>query len=268
MKLNNNNMDCSFVQLQNDNFLQRQRIAGKVVADTLSLLENLVKDKTKLTLLELDIIAKEYIEKNDCVCTFAGYKGFPGNICVSLNRELVHGIGDKRTLNEGDVISFDLGATFDNAIADSALTCIYGQGKPEHIKGIEITNLCLDSAIASISVGKRIGVIGNAIYKTARSNGFDVILSYGGHGISMTTEDIGIPHAQPFISNKSSPEEGCHIQQCMTIAIEPLLVPLGSSIKTKTAADNWTVLTDEIGFHSEHTLYIHKDNVEIITKRN
>jgi len=263
MRSNQSVQNSSFIHLQNDKFLQRQRIAGKIAANTLTLLENLVKEKTKLTLIELDKLAEEFIRKNDCVPTFLNYHNFPNSVCISVNNQLVHGVPTNYSLQEGDVVTFDLGATFEGAIADTALTCIYGEVKnPMHLKGIEITNLCLEKAIAAVSVGKRIGVIGHTIHKTAKENGFDVIETYGGHGIQHNT-----PHAQPFISNKAQVEEGINIQPNMTIAIEPLLFPLGHSNKTKIDKDGWTVFMNDICFHSEHTVYIHPDRVEIITER-
>src|SRR5688572_2444687 len=121
----------SLVRLKSDHWLNRQRVAGKVVADTLTLLEQLVKNKTTQSLLELNKIAEEYITNNNCTCTFKGFKGFPAGVCISINKQLVHGIPTDYKLQDGDVVSFDLGATFEGAIADSALTCIYGTPKSD-----------------------------------------------------------------------------------------------------------------------------------------
>jgi methionyl aminopeptidase len=269
MRTNNYQLLNTFVHLQDQQFLADQRIAGRVVSKTLKLLGGLVKEKTNLSLLELDAVAEDFIRKNGCEPTFLNYKGFPNSVCISVNRQLVHGIPTNYKLVDGDVVSFDLGATYRGAIADAAITTVYGNNaKPEHVKGIEVAEQCLSAAIAAVAIGKRIGVIGNAIFKTARSNGFDVIQSYGGHGISRLNEQdiIGIPHAAPFISNKASPEDGIRIQEHMTIAIEPLLVPLGTSTETHIGEDKWTVYTKDVSFHVEKTIYVHSDRVEIITE--
>ena len=256
-----------FFTLKNQEFLEKQRIAGKTVAQCLIHLENRVKEKTLLTMKELSLEAEQIILDAKCTPTFKGYKGFPEAVCISINKELVHGIPKDYVLQEGDIVSFDLGATFEGAIADSAITCIYGEAKNKrHIELIKVTKESLLKGINSIQVGKCIGVIGNAIYKHAKNNGFEVVTQYGGHGISIDENGNGIPHAQPFISNKSLPDEGERIYEGMTIAIEPMLTI--SSPNTKVMLDNWTVETLDIGAHEEHTIFIHKDHVEIITYRN
>lgn len=263
-----NNLIGSFIQLHDEKFLQNQRIAGKVVAKALNLLENLVKEKTKLSLIEMDKIVEAFIVKNECTPTFKNYKSFPNSCCFSVNKQLVHGIATDYILQEGDLISFDLGATYNGAIADAAITCIYGNAiDTSHIKLIETTKLALNNAIGNIKIGDRIGSIGNNIYNTARKNGFKVIENYGGHGIGISINGDGIAHASPFISNKDEINNGIRITPGLSIAIEPLLV-IGHSNKTHVLQDNWTVICADYCAHFEHTVFIHKDHVEIITDRN
>lgn len=255
---------ASFIKLKNNDFLERLRIAGKCVSDIMSMLEQLVKDKTNMSMIEIDKFVEAEIEKRGCSATFKNYKGFPNSVCISVNKALVHGVCTDYKLQEGDVVSFDFGATYKSAIADSAMTVIYGTPKSkEHVRMIETTEKCLSNAINAISVGKRLGVIGDAIYKTARNAGFNVITQYGGHSI-----DENQPHAQPFISNRSSINDGIRMQMGLVAAIEPLLVPYSCSTDTKISSDGWTVYTEGgVGSHSEHTIYLHTDRVEIITKR-
>ena len=260
----------SFITLHDQEWLEEQRVVGKICANTLSLLENLVKEKTTKSLIELNQIAEDYIESQGATCTFKNYGGsptkrpFPAGVCISVNKQLVHGVPTDYVLKDGDVVSFDLGATSKNGvIADTALTCIYGQPKSEqHVKLVKATEEALNKAIAAIQVGKRIGVIGEAIYKHGRQNGFGVISSYGGHGIQAHK-----PHAEPFISNKSDANEGVHIAPGMVLAIEPLFV-IGSSTRTQTLEDGWTIVTDDVSSHYEHSVYVHEDHVEILTARN
>lgn len=250
-----------FIILQDDAWLKRQRIAGRVVAGALQLLENAVKDKTTLTMLELNNIAEEYIEKNGCSCTFKGYHNFPSGVCISVNKQLVHAIPSEYKLQNGDKVSFDLGATFEGAIADSAITCVFGESK-ERSKLVEDTQQALYAGIKSISIGKKIGVIGNAIYKLLKDS-YDVIVDYGGHGL-----EYDKPHAQPFILNRSTSSVGIRIQQGLTIAIEPMAAPKSNNFFTKVANDKWAVMTNDIGAHWEHSIYVHSNRIEIITHRD
>lgn len=252
----------SLITLKDDVWLSKQRVAGKVVAGALNLLQALVIDKTTKSLLELNSLAEEYITSKGCECTFKGYKGFPAGVCISVNEVLVHGIPTDYKLQEGDLVSFDLGATYEGTIADSAITCIYGTPKSElHIKLIEATKTSLLRGIASISVGKRLGSIGHAIYKSGKGAGFNVITNYGGHGL-----DYHIPHATPFVANKSNPEDGIVIQPGLALAIEPMLV-LGST-ESYIAKNGWDVITSSLGAHFEHSVYVHQDRVEILTARS
>jgi methionyl aminopeptidase len=165
-------------------------------------------------------------------------------------------------LQDGDVVSFDLGATYEGAIGDTAITCIYGEPKSEeHIRLVKATEEALTSAISKIKVGDRLGIIGNAISKCANKYGLSVITSYGGHGICASEDGKGIPHAQPFISNKDHAGNGIRLQSGMVLAIEPLFV-IGRSTNTRTLNDNWTVICDNICSHHEHSMYIHDDHVE------
>ena len=266
MKITNNPngnsfSDNGFVKLKNKDWLDKQRVAGKITAGALSLLEKEVKNKTSLSLIQLNQLAEEYILDNHCIPTFKNYKGFPAGVCISVNYQLVHGIPSNYKLEEGDVVKFDLGATYKGAIADSAITCIYGTPKnKKHVDLINATKKALYAGIESISVGKRLGVIGNAIYKSVKRNGFNVITKYGGHGL-----DEGKPHAQPFVHNKSNPDDGIRIKEGLTIAIEPMLVFYNTD--TRTLSDGWTVVTSDIGTHAEHTIFVHENYVEIITRR-
>lgn len=252
-----------FVILQDSKWLDRQRIAGRVVAGALQLLENATKEKTTKSLIELNSMAEEYIENNGCSCTFKNYKSFPAGVCISVNKQLVHGVPTSYILQEGDVVSFDLGCTYESAIADSALTTIYGNPLSNaHIELIKDTKQALYAGINSIKIGKRLGCIGNAISKYAKNKAYGNITQYGGHSLNWDT-----PHAQPFVPNKANENEGIRLQENLTLAIEPMLT--SGSTKTRVDKDGWTVLCEaEISAHFEHTIFIHKDSIEIITDRS
>ena len=251
--------EISFVKLKDDNWLANQRIAATIASQTIELLSDLVLNKTELSLLELNNKAEEFIIKNNGVPTFKGYKGFPAGVCISVNEQLVHGIPSSYSLKQGDIVSFDLGVTYNQAIADTAVTWIYGESvNNNHIKLIDSCRDSLYAGIKSIAVGKRLGVIGNAVFKTAKNFNMNVITDYGGHGL-----DNDKPHAPPFVANRSSPDDGIRIQKGLTVAIEPMLT-LGDS-STKILDDGWTVVTASIGAHFEHSVFVHENCVEILT---
>jgi methionyl aminopeptidase len=163
-------------------------------------------------------------------------------------------------LLEGDLVSLDLGATFEGAIADAAFTCIYGEPKSkEHVRLIRTCHDALYVAIKAIKVGKRLGVIGNAIHKYCKDSGYNLITKYGGHGL-----DYNIPHAEPFVANKSKTTDGIRIRPGLSIAIEPMLV-IGQA-KTKVESDGWTVVTPGIGAHFEHSVTVTETGNHIITE--
>jgi methionyl aminopeptidase len=250
--------------LKDEEWADKQRMAGKVCATALSYLENEIKNRTTKTFAQLDKEAEEIIRSFNCSPCFKNYHGFPNSVCISVNKELVHGIPKDIYPKDGDKISFDLGANFDGAIADTALTVIYGEPKDKrHIELLKATKKALNNAIKQVSIGQRIGAIGEEIYKTGRQYDFAVVEKYGGHSIGF----LDTPHAPPFISNRSNKEEGIHFVSGMSLAIEPLFV-LGNSNETKISNDGWTVLANDICAHEEHTLYIHQNGeIEVMTRR-
>jgi methionyl aminopeptidase len=272
MKTSDKNvLSNSFVKLKDDSWLERQRASGKITAGALLMLEELIKNKTELSLLEMDALVASYIADNKAIATFKNYKGFPGHVCISVNDALVHGIPNDYHLQDGDVITFDLGATFEGIITDSALTCIYGDPKKnEHVRLVDACEKSLYEGIKAIKIGARIGSIGYAINRCAKNMGFNVIDTYGGHGIAHGIDNLtDIPHAPPFVSNKSKQNEGIRIQPGLTIAIEPLLVSAISSTSTYTASDGWTVLMrhKDICAHYEHSVRMHDTFLEVLTYR-
>ena len=250
-----------FVSFKDDKWLANQRIAGRIASDALLLLQHAVEEKSTRSLLDLNQIAEDFIANAGGSCTFKGYKGFPAGVCISVNKQLVHGIPTNYQLQEGDIVSFDLGVTINGAIADTAITCFYGQPKSDqHVRLVKATEEALMQGIKAIQVGKRLGCIGEAIYKVVRSSGFSVVTNYGGHGLDWDT-----PHASPFVENKSDASKGMRIQPGLAIAIEPMLV-IGPATTT-TGSDGWTISTPDIGAHHEHSVFVHEDHVEIITDR-
>ena len=247
-----------FISLKDENWISRQRIAGKCVGKVLRTLNKLVK-AGGVNLKDLENEAQKIITEHDCTPTFHGYKGFPGILCLSVNQQLVHGIPVDYNLQDGDVVKFDVGATYQGAIADAAYTAIVGKPKTEtHVRLIDETKKALMSGIQAAKVGNRLGQIGYAIHKSVSKTEFGLIVDYGGHGL-----DENVPHTEPFVSNKSQPNQGVRLQAGMTLALEPMLTIGGT--QTQVGKDGWTVTTPGIGSHMEHTIFIHPDRVEIMT---
>lgn len=265
----NNFSTNTFVKLKNEAWFQKQKQAGACVATILKLCKELVDQHLPNTTLEsfqfiLDTVMIGY----ECTPTFHNYKGFPRKLCISINEELVHGVYDPfRILKDGDVIKFDLGATFEEAIADAAITCIYGEPRAqEHVRLIKATQDALYAGINAIAVGRHLGVIGNAIYKSVKDTGFGLINNYGGHGIDGIVDGKNVPHAPPFVANKSEPNEGIRIQPGLAIAIEPMCI-IGRDVTTTVSKlDNWTVSTPGISSHFEHSIFIKEDKIHIMTE--
>lgn len=258
MRVTNNNQNTTndYCVIQNLEWFENQKISGKIVAKSLQMCEDLAKS---FSCLEISKKIEEFILDNNCVPTFKNYEGFPEALCVSINNELVHGIPKNIHLKEGDVVSFDVGATYNGAIADAAITIIVGENKKaKHL--VETTKLALMESIKQISTNSRLGIIGETIYKVGSRNNLQVVNKYGGHFL-----DINKPHASPFISNKDNKQNGIRFQNGMSFAIEPLFC-LGFSNETKTLEDKWTVVTNDLSAHFEHTIFIKDDKPIIMTE--
>lgn len=236
-------------------WMKRQKHAGSVVAKSHKEIYQMIKGMSKgLTLKQIGEAVDEIIRKNECIPTFLGYNGFPSVICASLNKELVHGFTRDIELQPGDVVKIDIGATYEGAIGDCAVTYIYG--KPKSLKVMEMLLACqqsLHDAIAVVKPGNRLGEIGKAIWKRSKESGFGVITDFGGHGINYDKL-----HAQPFVSNKGTSDTGVVMEPGLSIAIEPMFV-LGNNTNTKLLKDKWTVVTKDVGCHFEHSVTIDED---------
>ena len=255
MTQKNSDSQSTLVTLKDEDWLHKQKLAGYALVHAMKECVHTIEDKhPNLTLKDLEAIAAHQLELHDCTPTFMGYRGFPGKICVSVNEALVHGIPTDYKLQDGDIVTVDLGSTFEGVIADSAYTCVYGDPKDEHIP--EMLDVCkgaLKAAIASIKVGESLGIIGHTIHNHVRNSGFGLITTYGGHGINLNEL-----HAAPFVCNREQKNKGIRIQPGLSIAIEPMLV-LGKNVNTRILPDKWTIVTKDIGCHFEHSVTLDKN---------
>lgn len=233
------------------------REAGRIVALTHQELKKHIAPG--ITTIELDAIAENFIRQHDAIPSFKGYNGFRGSVCASVNEELVHGIPGERKLNEGDIISLDIGAKFGGYHGDSAWT--YGVGKIslKNQELLDVTEQSLYKGLAEAKPGERLSNISHAIQQYAESRNFSIVREYVGHGVGKDLhEDPQVPHYGP-------PNKGPRLRPGMVLAVEPM-VNAGMRY-VKTLPDNWTVVTvdGKMCAHFEHTIAITETGYEILT---
>ena len=216
--------------------------------------------KPGVTTAHLDEIAREVIVNEGAVPAFKGLYGFPGNICLSVNSEVVHGIPGKHKLKEGDIISADVGALVEGYNGDAARTFPVGKVADEIALLLEVTEQSLYEGIKQAVPGNRLGAISNAVQLHAEAAGFGVVRDYVGHGIGRNM------HEDPQIPNFGPPDKGPVLKAGMVLAIEPM-INLGT-YKVKTLGDNWTVVTldGKPSAHFEHTVAITENGPDILTR--
>ena len=234
------------------------REAGRIVALTHQELAKYIRPG--ITTKDLDDIAEKFIRSMGALPSFKGYGGFSGSICTSVNEELVHGIPGNRVLNDGDIISIDIGADYQGYHGDSAWTYPVGTITEEAKKLMEVTELSLFKGLEKAAPGSRLSDISHAIQQYVEDAGFSIVREYVGHGIGQQL------HEDPQIPNYGPPGRGPRLKAGMVLAIEPM-VNAGQRY-VRTLADNWTVVTVDKSLcaHYEHTIAITDDGFEILTK--
>jgi methionyl aminopeptidase len=234
------------------------RRSGVILAETLSRLEEAVRPG--VTTAELDALAAESITGAGAEASFFGYRGFPASICASPNEVIVHGIPNERRLEEGDIVSLDVGVFYQGWHSDSAWTFPVGAVEPYAHELLKVTEAALDAAIDECRPGRHLGDVGHAVEQTAAASGFSVVREYAGHGIGRRLhEDLWVPNFGP-------PGRRELLTAGATLAVEPM-INLGGP-ETKTLSDGWTVVTADgsLSAHFEHTIAITPDGCEILTR--
>jgi len=246
------------IVIKNRKAIESLREANRITAETLALVESLIKPG--VTTKMLDEAAEEFIRKNGATPGFKGYGGFPGTICASVNEAVVHGIpNDKYVLKEGDIISIDTGAVVNGYNGDAARTFGVGKISEEAQRLIDVTKQSFFEGIAYAKVGYRLSDISHAVQKYVENNGFSVVRDYVGHGIG---KDM---HEDPQIPNFGEPGYGPRLKQGMTLAIEPM-VNQGTYF-VRVLSDNWTVVTTDgkLSAHYENSILITDDEPEVLS---
>ena len=234
------------------------RQAGRIVATVLKILTDEVRPGMKTK--ELDNIAEKELERLGARSSFKGYRGFPANLCVSVNDEIVHGIPGKRILQEGNIVSLDFGAIFMDFQGDAAVTVGVGEIGTPAKQLMQAARGSLEAGIAEARSGATLGDISAAIQNYAESREFSIVREYTGHGIGREM------HEEPQIPNFGSPGTGPVLKKGMTLAIEPMLN--AKDWHTRLGDDRWTVLTADgsLSAHFEHTIVITDNEPEVLTK--
>jgi methionyl aminopeptidase len=231
--------------------------AGRVVAETLALLGDSLRPG--MTTRDLDELAEEHIRAQGGVPTFKGYRGFPASICTSPNSMVVHGIPGAYRIEEGDLLSVDVGVTLEGLVADSAYTFAVGDVPESSQRLLEVGQAALEAGIEQARAGKRIGDISAAVQRTTEEAGFSVVRELVGHGVGRSM------HEEPQIPNFGEPGRGPLLQPGMTLAIEPMITAGQASVYT--AEDRWSIYTrdDSLACHFEHTVAVTEDGPRILT---
>lgn len=243
--------------LKNDNEIDLMRKAGKLLAETLLLVES--KVKPGITTAELDKIAEEFITKHGGKPSFKGLYGFPASMCISVNEAVIHGIPGKYTLKEGDIVSVDCGVLLDGFHSDAARTFPVGNVSDEALKLIEVTKECFFRGIKKAEIGNNLTDISHEIQKYVEENGFSVVRDFVGHGIGRKV------HEDPEVPNFGRPGRGPKLVKGMVLAIEPMVNIGGYHVKT--LRDDWTVVTSDgsLAAHYENTVAILPNGPEVLT---
>ncbi len=234
------------------------RRAGRIVGEVL---ERLAKEvRAGITTGELDALAREMILQLGGRPAFKGYRGFPANICTSVNEEVVHGIPSGRRLQPGDIVGLDVGVLLEGYYADGARTVPAGEISPGIRRLLEVTEQALARGIEAAVAGGRLSDVSHAVQTEAESNGFSVVREFVGHGIGTQL------HEPPQIPNYGAPGFGPRLKPGMVLAIEPM-VNMGRPA-VRVLSDGWTAVTQDGSWsaHFEHTVAVTDGGPEILTR--
>lgn len=234
------------------------RRAGKVVFETLEMVAR--KIRPGITTGELNRMIDEFIRAQGAIPAFKDYHGFPASACISVEDEVVHGIPGDRVLENGQIVSVDVGSIIDGYYGDSARTYAVGEISEEKEALLENTRLSLKAGIDKARKGNKLGEISAAVQATAEAGGYGVVRQLVGHGIGREM------HEEPQVPNFGSPEDGPLLESGMVLAIEPM-INMGV-YDVKTMPDGWTVVTSDgmPSAHFEHTVAITDDGPDILSK--
>lgn len=239
--------------------IEKIAAAGAVVAGTIAHVGGLLMPGVATD--ELDAAAGAFIREHGGIPTSEGYKGYPKAICISTNDVVVHGIPGPYEIQDGDLVTIDVGVTLDGYIADSAYTFGVGEIQPESRRLLDTAEDALAAGIAEAFMGRRVGDVSHAVQTVVEDAGFSVVRSLVGHGVGR------FYHEDPHIPNFGEPGRGPRLSEGMTIAIEPMITAGESEVIVWD--DGWTIQTadESLSAHFEHTVAITAEGPRILTPR-
>jgi methionyl aminopeptidase len=247
----------SIIILKSERDLEAMRPACAVAAAVLSDVAAFVQPGQ--TTREIDEFAAGRIKHYGAKSAFLGYRKYPCYICVSVNEQVVHGLAGSRKLQFGDIVSLDVGVSYNGFIGDTARTVAVGGCNLAAQKLMDVTEKALAEGIAQALPGNHVVDISRAIQKYVESNGFGVVREFVGHGVGRSMHEE--PQVPNYVEGKSSPK----LRPGMTIAIEPMVT--AGSPGVRILNDGWTVVTQDgsLSAHFEHTVLITESEPEIMT---
>ncbi|MET9853528.1 type I methionyl aminopeptidase [Streptomyces sp. NPDC006450] len=252
------------MELKTDRSIDQMRAAGRVVAHALAAARD--RAAVGVSLLELDLVAREVLREAGASSPFLGYRPrfapvpFPAVICASVNDAIVHGIPNDYRLRDGDLVSIDCGAKLAGWVGDAAVSFTVGRARPADLRLIATSEAALAAGIAAARPGNRVGDIAHAIGRVCRAAGYGIPDGFGGHGIGRSM------HEEPGVPNEGPAGQGTKLRAGMVIAIEPMLIA-GGTDDYACDADGWTLRTVDgsRAAHSEHTVAITAAGPRILT---
>ena len=249
------------VSIKTPDDIAKMRIAGRLAAEVLEMIEEHVK--VGVTTDELNTICHDHIVNvQKAIPAPLNYNGFPKSICTSINHVVCHGIPNDKPLKDGDIINIDITVIKDGYFGDTSKMFLVGNTPEWANRLCQVTQECLYKGIEIVRPGTRLGDIGAVIQQHAESNGYSVVREYCGHGIGT------VFHEEPQILHYGKAGTGLELKEGMTFTIEPM-INLGKK-ETRLLGDGWTAITKDLKFTAqwEHTLVVTADGYEIFTLRN
>jgi methionyl aminopeptidase len=248
------------VTLKSAREIETIRRSGKITAAVLTQLMQAVRPG--ITTRFLDEMAEKGIRERGGVPTFKGYHDYPASICASVNGEVVHGIPGDYVLRDGDLLSIDIGTTFEGYVSDTAVTVAVGNISANAKRLLEVTQECLMVGIGQMQKGNRLGDIGAAVQKHAEGHGYGVVRELVGHGVGTAM------HEEPQVPNYGKAGTGMELRPGLVLAIEPMITE--GDHRVKILKDGWTVVTADgkLAAHFEHTIAVTEDGPKILTLRS
>ena len=245
------------ITLKSPHEIELMRRAGKITAAARAVARDMVKPG--VTTAQIDKAVFQFIKEQGAIPSFLHYNGYPASVCVSVNDEIIHGIPGKRVLQEGDIVSVDVGAFIGGFHGDCAGTYPCGQVSDEALRLIRVTQQSFFEGIKYAREGYRMSDISAAVQAYVEANGFSVVREYVGHGIGRQM------HEAPEVPNYGKPGHGPRLLRGMTIAVEPMVN--GGSAAIKQMPDGWTVRTADgkNAAHYENTVLITAGEPELLT---